>query len=78
MVGVISGFTLVQRKPRLSLVIDENFTLFSIKNSQLVSHFCTFILFYGVFYEIDLKTNLTKFNFEGESIFLWGKLACNF
>jgi hypothetical protein len=29
MVGVIPGFTLVQRKPQLSLVIDENFTLFS-------------------------------------------------
>jgi hypothetical protein len=61
MVGVIPGFTMVQRKPWLSLVIDENFTLFSIylranvliffkisnndKNNQLVSHFCTFIPF---------------------------------
>jgi hypothetical protein len=29
MVGVIPGFTLVQKKPRLSLVSDENWTLFS-------------------------------------------------
>jgi hypothetical protein len=29
MVGVIPGFTLVERKPWLSLVIDENLTLFS-------------------------------------------------
>jgi hypothetical protein len=29
MVKVIPGFTLVQRKPWLSLVIDENLTIFS-------------------------------------------------
>jgi hypothetical protein len=60
---VIPGFTLLQKKPFSSLVINENLTLFSTDLGPNV-----------VFYTIELKTNQPKFNFESENFFV-GKIS---